>query len=213
MDERLNQWEVLFQRALTLIDSAGKIGIPVDDWTFGGGTVLMRRHRHRFSKDIDIFINDPQFLGYLTPRLSPTAESLTTKYIEDHNYVKLVFPEGEIDFVAAPPLTTKPAYEETLFDHRILVETSAEILAKKVWHRGFEFTARDVFDLSMVAEREPRALHEISLILRDRRALILERITRYNSILRESFAELATLEYVRSFDECVAIVTDTLGRA
>jgi hypothetical protein len=213
MDERLNRWEGLFQRALVVIDSVRKLGIPVDDWTFRGGTVLMRRHRHRLSKDIDIFINDPQFLGYLTPRLSPTAESLTTNYIEDHNYVKLVFSEGEIDFVAAPPLTTKPAHVETLFDHRILVETSAEIVAKKVWHRGFEFTARDIFDLSMVAELEPQALHEISTILRDRRALILERIERYDSILRESFAELAALEYLRSFDECVEIVTKAFGRA
>jgi Nucleotidyl transferase AbiEii toxin, Type IV TA system len=210
MDERLNRWEVLFQRTLTLIDSTREIGIPVDDWTFGGGTVLMRRHRHRWSKDIDIFINDPQFLGYLTPRLSPIAESLTTKYIEDHNYVKLVFSEGEIDFVAAPPLTTRPALAETLFDHRILVETSAEIVAKKVWHRGFEFTARDIFDLSMVAEREPQALNEISSILLDRRSVILERIVRYDSILRETFAELATMEYTRSFDECVATVTDVL---
>jgi hypothetical protein len=80
-------------------------------------------------------------LGYLTPRLSPTAESLTTNYIEDHNYVKLVFPEGEIDFVAAPPLTTNPAHVETLLRHRILVVTSAEIVAKKVWHRGFEVSA------------------------------------------------------------------------
>jgi Nucleotidyl transferase AbiEii toxin, Type IV TA system len=85
MDERLSRWEVLFQRALILIDSVREIGISVDDWTFGVGTVLMRRHRHRFSKDIDIFINDPQFLGYLTPRLSPTAESLTAQYIEDHD--------------------------------------------------------------------------------------------------------------------------------
>jgi hypothetical protein len=86
-------------------------------------------------------------------------------------------------------------------------------VAKKVWHRGFEFTARDIFDLSMVAELEPQALHEISTILRDRRALILERIERYDSILRESFAELAALEYVRSFDECVEIVTKVFGRA
>ncbi len=213
MDERLNRWELLFQRALILIDSARAIGIPVDDWTFGGGTVLMRRHRHRLSKDVDIFINDPQFLGYLTPRLSPTAESLTTQYIEDHKHVKLVFSEGEIDFVAAPPLTAQPAHVETLFDHRILVETSAEIVGKKVWHRGFEFTARDIFDLSMVAELEPQALREISTILRDRRALILERIKRYDSILRENFAELATLEYMRSFDECVGIVMDAFGRA
>jgi hypothetical protein len=213
MDDRLNRWEVLFRRALILIDSAREIGIPVDNWTFGGGTVLMRRHRHRFSKDIDIFINDPQFLGYLTPRLSPTAESLTTKYIEDHKYVKLLFPEGEIDFVAAPPLISKSAHEEILFDRRILVESSAEIVAKKVWHRGFEFTARDIFDLAMVAEREPQALNEISSVLRDRRAVILERIVRYDSILRETFAELDTLEYSRSFDECVAIVTDVFERA
>ena len=87
MDERLNRWEVLFKRALILIDSVRDFGIPVDDWTFGGGTVLMRRYRHRFSKDIDIFINDPQFLGYLSPRLSPIAESLTTKYGSSGNRV------------------------------------------------------------------------------------------------------------------------------
>ena len=132
MDERLIRWELLFQRALILIDSARDIGIPVNDWTFGGGTVLMRRHRHLLSKDVDIFINDPQFLGYLTPRLSPTAESLTTQYIEDHKHVKLVFSEGEIDFVAAPPLTAEPAHIEILFDHRILVETSASAVS---WDR------------------------------------------------------------------------------
>ena len=38
MDKRLNLWEVLFQRAPILIDSACQIEIPVDDWTFGGGT-------------------------------------------------------------------------------------------------------------------------------------------------------------------------------
>ena len=69
-DERLKAWEILFQRALILIDDARAKGIPVDDWTFGGGTVLMRRHRHRLSKDVDIFINDPQFIGYLSPRKS-----------------------------------------------------------------------------------------------------------------------------------------------
>ena len=45
-DERLKTWEILFERALVLIDDARASGIPVDDWTFGGGTVLMRRHRH-----------------------------------------------------------------------------------------------------------------------------------------------------------------------
>jgi hypothetical protein len=50
-DDRLKIWETLFQRALVLIDSVEKAGITLKDWTFGGGTVLMRRYRHRFSKD------------------------------------------------------------------------------------------------------------------------------------------------------------------
>jgi hypothetical protein len=54
-EDRLKIWETLFQHALKLIDAARESGAPLDDWSFGGGTVLMRRHHHRFSKDIDIF--------------------------------------------------------------------------------------------------------------------------------------------------------------
>ncbi|TMG81556.1 MAG: nucleotidyl transferase AbiEii/AbiGii toxin family protein, partial [Betaproteobacteria bacterium] len=70
--ERLKIWEILFQRALVLIDSAQDLGPALTTWSFGGGTVLMRRHGHRFSKDIDIFVPDPQWLGYLNPRLNET---------------------------------------------------------------------------------------------------------------------------------------------
>lgn len=76
--DRLKTWEILFQRALGLIDSLGRAGASLEDWTFGGGTVLMLRHHHRFSKDVDIFVPDPQYLNYLTPRLNEDAEALTT---------------------------------------------------------------------------------------------------------------------------------------
>jgi len=211
--DELKTWEVLFQRALLLIDDARRLGIPVDTWTFGGGTVLMRRHHHRLSKDIDIFIDDPQFLGYVSPRLSPTAESLTSDYAEDQNFVKLSFPEGEIDFVAAPPLTAIPANPEILFGRPFLVETSAEIVAKKVWHRGAEFTARDIFDFALVAEREPQALKEIAAILQGRRDGVLARIERHGNQLREAFDSLIVLDYRRTFDDCVEILKDALARA
>ena len=210
-DERLKTWEILFRRALILIDDARSKDIPVDDWTFGGGTVLMRRHRHRLSKDVDIFITDPQFIGYLSPRLSPTAESLTTDYSEDANFVKLSFPEGEIDFVAAPPLTSAPAKAEILFGRSFLVETSSEIVAKKIWHRGAEITARDIFDFAMVAELESGAMQEIAPILDDRRDAVLDRIRRHEKSLRESFDSLAILDYRRSFDECVEILKERLA--
>lgn len=57
-------WEKLFPRALALIDEISRYGGIADPfWTLGGGTVLMFRYRHRPSKDIDIFVSDPQYLG------------------------------------------------------------------------------------------------------------------------------------------------------
>ncbi len=209
--DRLKIWEKLFERALVLIDSVSAAGVTLDDWSFGGGTVLMRRHRHRVSKDIDIFVPDPQYLGHLSPRLNTQAESLTGSYIEQANSLKLIFSEGEIDFVASVPLTKQPAIVEKLFGREVQVETSAEIVAKKVWHRGPEFTARDIFDLAMVAEKEPQALQEIKPILRDRRDVVLERITKHETALRESFAALEVLDYRRSFDECVELVRKAFG--
>jgi len=185
----------------------------LDDWTFGGGTVLMRRHCHRYSKDIDIFIGDPQCLGYLSPRLSATAEALTTHYIEQSGFVKLYFPEGEIDFVVSGSLTRNPTRTEELLGRPVAVETSTEIIAKKVWHRGAEFTARDIFDLALVLEKEPQALTEIRPILRDRRAVILERIDDHRPGLREDFEALQVLDYRRGFDECVDRVTQALNAA
>ena len=166
----------------------------------------MRRHRHRVSKDIDIFVPDPQYLGYLSPRLNTQAESLTERYIEQSGSLKLIFPEGEIDFVASVPLTRHPTVVEKLFDREVQVETSTEIVAKKVWHRGADFTARDIFDLAMVAEKEPEALQQIKSILRGRREVVLQRIVTHDQVLREAFAALDVLDYRRTFDECIARV-------
>jgi len=158
MTEREKIWEVLFQRALELMDAARQVGGTLDHWSFGGGTVLMRKHRHRLSKDIDIFVTDPQIFPYLSPRLNEKAEAMTSDYQEANEYLKLIFDEGEIDFVASAPLTSKPYVTETIFGREVNVETASEIVAKKVWHRGALFKARDIFDLAMVLDREPQAL-------------------------------------------------------
>jgi hypothetical protein len=64
-------WGVLFQRALRLVDDIQRHGgSRIRCRTFGGGTVLMFCYRHRHSKDFDIFVPDPQQLGWVTPRLS-----------------------------------------------------------------------------------------------------------------------------------------------
>jgi len=210
-EERLKIWETLFQRALVLIDSVGKAGVTLKNWSFGGGTVLMRRYRHRFSKDIDIFIPSPQYLNYLSPHLNETAEEMTSDYTLQAEYLKLQFPEGEIDFVVSEPLTQNAVAAESLFGREVMVETSVEIIAKKVWHRGDRFRARDIFDLALVAEREPEALQSITPVLRDRKDAILARIQASDKNLRDDFDNLEILEYRRSYDECVKIVHKTLS--
>jgi len=212
-NDPLKTWETLFARALELIDSVAKSAPPLDNWSFGGGTVLMRRHRHRLSKDIDIFISDPQYLGHLSPRLNSDAERMTGDYTEDARFLKLRFAEGEIDFVASAPLTQNPTITERILGRDVAVETSAEILAKKLWHRGKEFKARDIFDFALVVEKEPRALRPIAPIMRDRREAILRRIESSEPLLRQEFGLLEVLDYRRSFDECVSLVTRTLESA
>jgi hypothetical protein len=203
----VNAWETLFLRARCVLET-----VPLEfDWSFGGGTVLMRRYRHRLSKDIDIFLTDPQLLGYLSPRLNPAAEALTPDYVEQANFVKLYFPEGEVDFVVSSPLTREPTALETILGRTVRVETDAEIIAKKVWHRASEFKARDLFDLALVAEREPEALVAAGEYLAARRRALLQCLDEREASLREDFAALAVLGYRPSYEACVRKVLDALG--
>jgi Nucleotidyl transferase AbiEii toxin, Type IV TA system len=212
-EDRLIAWETLFRRALQIVDSVAASGTRFEGWSFGGGTVLMRRYRHRVSKDVDIFVPDPQYLGYVSPRLNDTADSLASKHLETAISVKLYFPEGEIDFIASAPLTDKPFVHESVLGRRVSVETTAEIIAKKVWHRGKEFTARDIFDLALVATREPGAIASIRPILHERRKIIRERIAKGAKALRTAFSALDTLEFRPDYDECIRIVDEVLGKS
>lgn len=209
--ERLNAWETLFRHALDILDSAHRAGPMSRDWSFGGGTVLMRRYRHRLSTDIDIFLPDPQLLGYLSPRLNPAVESLTSDYIEQANFLKLNFPQGEIDFVVSGFLTANPVKTESICGRDVNVETSAEIIAKKIWYRGADFAARDLFDFALVAAREPAALRHIRDIIAARRSVILEHLIDSEEALREEFAALDVLDFRPSFEDCVEALRQALG--
>lgn len=210
-EERVNAWETLFRRALDILDSAQRAGSMVHEWSFGGGTVLMRRYRHRVSTDIDIFVPDPQLLGYLSPRLNPVAESFTADYFEQANFLKLVLPQGEIDFVVAGFLTADPVSSERICGRDTRVETSAEIIAKKVWYRAAEFTARDLFDFALVADREPWSLERLREILQARRTVLLDCLADREAELREDFAALEVLDFRPQFDDCLAAMTDLLS--
>jgi len=209
-DERLNAWETLFRRALQILDCAPRAGTMLREWSFGGGTVLMRRHRHRLSTGIDIFLPDPQLIGHLSPRLNSAVEALTHDYDEQANFLKLYFPQGEIDFVVSGFLTANPVIVERICGRDVKVETSAEIIAKKIWYRGDDLAARDLFDFALVAEREPRMLQDAQDVLRARRTVVLEQIADRDEELREEFHALDVLEFRPSFEQCVDAVRKAL---
>lgn len=212
MDEgRLNEWRVLFGRALAIIDAAEASGGKLA-WSFGGGTVLMLRHGHRFSHDVDIFVPDPQWLGHLSPRLNVVADSLIDAHVEGAEFLKLVFPEGEIDFVAAGWLTPEPFRKERILERDVNVETSAEIVGKKLWFRAQSFKARDLFDLATVIELAPESLREIAPLLRENGPVILEAIQHRRAAMQEEFEALEIFHAERSLERCVDALRGHLAR-
>lgn len=154
----MDAWEPLFDHALACIDSIARTGSPMPDWTFGGGTALMLRYGHRHSYDIDIFVDDPQWLPFFSPRLNDTLESFVTDYDETASYVKLSTPWGEIDFIVALSLTQTPTETVTIHGRSVALETPAEIIAKKLRYRGASLRSRDIFDIAVVQSYTPETL-------------------------------------------------------
>lgn len=171
-------WESLFDKAMAAIDAL-PAHLPPMDWTMGGGTVLMFEYRHRLSKDVDIFITDAQYLTALSPRVNDRIEDMTTHYREDSQHVKLIFPEGEVDFVAAPRLVAGSVQKATIHGRKTMLDMPIEIMAKKCFYRADGFTARDVFDMAVFLTKSPTVVKEYLDILTARRPDIQGRLAFY----------------------------------
>lgn len=142
-----DSWKNLFSAAMQQIKQAN---LSSSMWTFGGGTVLMHKFNHRFSKDIDIFFSDRQLLGYISPRINDALEDRAIKYIEQDNFTKIYLKEGEIDFILSPRISNCKPVQAIIEGEKIFLDHPVEIIAKKIEHRASEFKARDVFDLAIL---------------------------------------------------------------
>jgi len=131
---------------------------------------------------------------------------LTEDYTEASDaFVKLQFDEGEVDFVAAPNLLDDAWEMWSIDGHPVRVEKAAEIIAKKMYYRGNRATARDLFDLALVIEREPESLRQAKPFLLRHRQAFLEQIRHPHPTLQAGFDAIATLEYTPSFEGCIEV--------
>ena len=159
-------WLKLAGIASTIVANAEKTATSSLHAVLGGGTRVMLALNHRISNDIDLFIRDPQWIGYLSPRLNSNVEGLTSAYEETAVSLKLRFTEGEIDFIVAAPLLQLP--EESSPETSFPLEPIAEVLAKKLFHRGWQLAPRDLFDWWAIETKAPSAVpkSELSALLR-----------------------------------------------
>ena len=151
------RWKDLEKRASHILSNTV---IPLESGQvsplLGGGTRLMLKLNHRISHDIDLFIRDPQYIGFFSPRLNDYVEDLVQGYEEDATFLKLKFPEGEIDFIVRMSLTglSPESSEKSLF----YLEPVEEVLAKKLFYRGAFLKPRDLFDWKCIETLCPESL-------------------------------------------------------
>jgi hypothetical protein len=160
----LSAWRRLLSRTLDGLSDLEQQGEPVPDWVLGGGTALMLHANHRLSRDIDAFIDDPQYLALLSPETTDVWNC--TDWDKAAHYLKLKYPEGEVDFIVGGVISDLGAVPKEIdltsirtgWKSTIMVEPATEIALKKMYHRATMLKPRDIFDIAVVEKIEGPAL-------------------------------------------------------
>lgn len=199
----MSQWRLLLNRITAGLNRLRESGQPTPDWALGGGTAIMLHTGHRLSKDIDAFIVDPQYLSILSPRLSENIWACDA-FSESANHLKLVYPEGEIDFIVGSTISNLPAEHKSIAlrnDKTVLisVEHPVEIVLKKLRHRASLLKVRDVFDIAVVDSRYQSLLRDNLHRVSDLKGTALARLSSISEeFCREELAELDIADEWRS---------------
>lgn len=160
---------------------------------------------HRESHDIDIFLPDPQLLPFLDPqRHDFQFDVQPDDYVGDGaRSLKLTFGEiGEIDFIVASALTSSPTTQGVIEDKPVLLETVAEIVAKKVVYRGTRIRPRDIFDIAAAGERHSNLLITELRNYREEVTQTLASIDKLNAkFVSDTIAELTIREPYKAIAE------------
>lgn len=159
--KKRGSWRALEAIAQEIIEDIRNKTMSNFEPKLGGGTRLMLDLDHRISHDIDLFITDPQLIGYISPRLNDKLENIVSNYDEAADFIKLEFPDGEIDFIVRGSLLNLP--DERSTETTFLLEPIAEVLAKKLFYRGPNLTSRDLFDWWSIEHTMPSAVPQVEM--------------------------------------------------
>lgn len=145
----------------------------------GGGTALAARWAHRHSADVDYFIQPAPYA-----RLRGNADQFA-RDLERATSVRelsvgpsgariILADGGEVSVSTTPGFTGDPRSDDTVRGTAIGLETSAEILARKIGGRILEnntFVPRDLYDIAVSRHYEPAAFATACSRFTDRQLL------------------------------------------
>lgn len=201
----MNNWRLLLSRTITGLEQLKQQGQAIPEWVLGGGTALMLHANHRLSKDIDAFIDDPQYLGTMSPKVTEVWNCRT--WDETAHYLKLIYAEGEIDFIVSGPLSGLspdtceidliglPAARKV----SIQVEHPAEIALKKMHYRPTMLKARHIFDIAVADSVNHDALVGNLGAISDMKSGLIKRLDNVDRKFLQ--AELAELDIQAGWDD------------
>jgi hypothetical protein len=132
---RQADWARLLRIACGLIRQVNSEQSIIDYWTLGGGTAMMLQIDHRESRDMDIFLPDPQLLPFLDPQKHDFKFEIwpADSDSDGTSFLKLAFEDiGEIDFIVGNSKTSSPTAPSIIEGESVLLETIPEIITKKI---------------------------------------------------------------------------------
>ena len=96
-------------------------------------------------------------------------------------YLKADFGEdGQIDFIAAPPVTDHEPLKRTIQGRELLLEAVPGIIASKIHYRGSHLKVRDIFDIAAGCEAgHHEAIRETLAAMPGEAAVALQRLRQH----------------------------------
>ena len=209
----MSNWRQLLDRTLQGLAELERQGRSAPDWVLGGGTALMIFADHRLSRDIDAYIDDPQYLALLSPETTDLWKC--SAWDRAAHYLKLKYPEGEIDFIVTAPISSLPPIEKRIdltgirtgSKPTIRLDPPAEIALKKLHYRSTMLKPRDVFDIAVIDAIDGDALAANLQEVADKKDDLLRRINN----IKEDFlqAELGELDIRPGWEKCKKTCLET----
>jgi hypothetical protein len=173
-------WARHFKAGRDLIHQVNSEQTLIDDWTFGGGTAMMLQIDHRESRDVDIFMTDPQLLALLDPEKRDFTFELRPDGYSSRFRKFFLGDIGEVDFIVARVMTARPTAVVSIEDEDVALEMIPEIIAKKIYYRGTNIKPRDIFDIAAAGEHHANP--------------IIEALRNYRQEVARTIAKIETLD-------------------